>query len=468
MTRQYDVIIVGGGIAGLTVAWQLRRERPDLATVVLEATGRPGGRIQTEILDHPAGEFVIDLGPDSILTTKPWAHELCVELGLGDQLIPIEQSTHPTAIWHAGRPVDLPTGLSPLRPLDPEAVLTSGLLSREGALRALQEQPDRPAQESDDESLGSFIRRRFGPEYLEAIVEPLLAGIYNADPEELGLRASFPQLLDLDGPSPPSAADGGHRQAAQAVSPFVSLRRGMQQLSDAVAAELGSILRTHARVQRIELADSGEYRMALATGEHLSAPALVLAAPLSTVRALLPPSLATAHRLLGNLKTAASGAIVLAWPDHQIGCPLRGYGLVVPKREHQPFNAVTVMSRKYTGRAPRGWTLLRFFFGGFRSPRSLLMDDAALIQAARDFAAISMGIAGPPAFTRIARWNEGSLIYQVGHKNSMAELDASLPAGLFLTGAHFCGPGIPDAVRSSANLAREIATTSISNAARLV
>jgi len=466
MTRQYDVIIVGGGIAGLTVAWQLRRQRSDLATVVLEASGRPGGRIHTEILTHPAGEFVIELGPDSILTTKPWAHELCVELGLGDQIIPTEPATHPTAIWHTGRPVDLPGGISPLRPLDPEALLGSGLLSREGALRALKMQPDRPPREAEDESLGGFIRRRFGTEYLEAIVEPLLAGIYNADPDELGLRASFPQLLDLDGQPRPSTADGGHRPAAQAFSPFVSLRRGIQQLSDTLAAEIGPDLHTHSHVQCIELVESGGYCLTLATGEQLTAPVVVLAAPLSTVRALLPPSLAAAHRSLGNLKTAASGAIVLAWPDHQIGRPLRGYGLVVPKREHQPFNAITVMSRKYAGRAPRGWELLRFYFGGFRSPQTLLMDDEALTRAARAFAALSMGITGPPAFTRIVRWSDGSLIYQVGHSTSMAELDASLPSGLFLTGAHFCGPGIPDVVRSSADLAREIAATVVSPAAR--
>jgi len=163
--------------------------------------------------------------------------------------------------------------------------------------------------------------------------------------------------------------------------------------------------------------------------------------------------------LLGRFKVAASGAIVLAWPSKQIERPLPGYGLVIPKRAGQPFNAITVMSRKYAGRAPNGWSLMRFFFGGYRSPRTLQLDDAALLQTAREFASVAIGVAGAPELVRISRWNEGSPIYQVGHLKQISELDASLPEGLYLTGAPFRGPGIPDVVRSATELANRIAAS---------
>ena len=134
---------------------------------------------------------------------------------------------------------------------------------------------------------------------------------------------------------------------------------------------------------------------------------------------------------------------------------------MVPKREGEPFNAITVMSRKYVGRAPEGWSLMRFFFGGFRSPQTLQLDDSALLEAARAFAATAVGATGTPELVRIARWTQGSPIYQVGHLETVAALDAALPPGLFVTGAPVRGPGIPDVVHSATDLATRIAASHI-------
>ena len=150
MTEARDVIIVGGGMAGLTVAWRLLQQRPDRSTVVLEASDRPGGRIRTEILEHDDGRFVIELGPDSILTTKPWARDLCLELGMEDELLPITRAERPTAIWRDGRPVDLPLGLSLLAPQRPDALLQSALLSDAGRARALEESTVPPRTSESD------------------------------------------------------------------------------------------------------------------------------------------------------------------------------------------------------------------------------------------------------------------------------------------------------------------------------
>ena len=459
MNERHDVIVVGGGVAGLTVAWRLRQRRPDLSVVALEATDRAGGRIRTEIVDHHAGQFIIELGADSILATKPWARELCLDLGMQEELISVEPADRPTAFWRAGQPVDLPAGLSLLAPANPDALLASPLLSRAGSLRALQERSVPARQGDDDESLGSFVRRRFGQEYLERIAEPLLAGIYNADPDELSLQASFPQFLKMEQEYGSVSEGVRHAPASTNRAPFFALRRGIQQLPDTLVEQLGTTVRTRCRVELLERVELDGYRVTLTTGEQISAPVVVMATPLWATRALLPAVAPASRPLLGRFKVAASGAVVLAWPVNQIDRPLPGYGLVVPKRESQPFNAITIMSRKYAGRAPKGWSLMRFFFGGHRSPQTLQLDDGALLLAAREFASVAIGATGAPELVRISRWNEGSPIYQVGHLEQISELDASLPEGLYLTGAPFRGPGIPDVVRSATELANRIAAS---------
>ena len=465
MTQHHDVIIVGGGVAGLTVAWRLIQQRPDLSVVLLEATDRAGGRVRTEIVEHDAGRFVIEMGADSLLTTKPWARDLCLELGLDDELLPIEPAGRPTAIWHNGAAEDLPAGLSLLAPTKPEALARTALLSEAGRARALQESSVPPREHDGDESLGSFVRRRFGDEYLEAIGEPLLAGIYNADPDELGLQASFPQFLHMERTHGSVTAAARHLPPPSGQAAFVALRSGIQRLTDELADRVAPILRTRSRVEMLERLGSNGYRVTLTTGQQFTAPVLVMTTPLWAARALIPPIAPETRTLLSRFKVAASGAIVLAWPASSITWSLPGYGLVVPKRENAPFNAITVMSRKYAGRAPEGWSLMRFFFGGFRSPRTLMLDDAALIETARDFAAQTVGATGAPELVRIARWNEGSPIYQVGHLDTVAALEAALPPGLFVTGAPFRGPGIPDTVRSSTELANRIASTLAPSAA---
>lgn len=464
MSEQLDVIVVGGGVAGLTVAWRLLQQRPDLSVAVLEATERPGGRIRTEIVETDTGRFVIELGADSMLTTKPWARDLCLELGLEDELLPVARAERPTAIWRNGKAVDLPPGLSLLAPRDPAALRQSPLLSESALNRALAE-PSIPVRDSDaDESLGSFVRRRFGDDYLEAIAEPLLAGIHNADPDELSLQATFPQFPRMEREHGSVTAGMRHVPLPSGQSPFVAFRNGIECLPDTLAERLGATVRCRRRVELLERDEGEGYRITLTTGEQLRAPVVVMAAPLWAVRALLPLAVPASRPILGRFKAAASGAIVLAWRERQITRPLPGYGLVVPRRERQPFNAITVMSSKYAGRAPEGWRLMRFFFGGFRSPQTLQLDDAALQDAARAFAAAAVGATGAPELVRIARWTQGSPIYQVGHLEDIAALEASLPPGLLITGASFRGPGIPDVVRSSTDVANRIATALVTSA----
>jgi oxygen-dependent protoporphyrinogen oxidase len=465
MTEAHDVLIVGGGIAGLTVAWRLLQQRPDLSTVVLEATDHAGGRIRTEIVEHDAGQFVIELGPDSLLTTKPWARDLCLELGMEDELLPIRAAERPTAIWRDGHPVDLPPGLSLLAPQRPDALLKTFLLSDAGRARALEESTVPPGESESDESLGSFVRRRFGQEYLEAIGEPLLAGIHNADPDELSLQATFPKIRAMESEHGSVTEGMRHLPPPSTNSPFVAFRNGIQRLPDTLAGQLGATLRYRCRVELLERVEAGGYRVTLTPGQQLTAPVVVLAVPLWAVRALLPLAVPESRPYLRAFKAAASGAIVLAWPRAQVTRPLSGYGLVIPKREGAPFNAITVMSRKYAGRAPDSWSLMRFYFGGFRSPQTLQLDDAALLDTARAFAATAVGATGSPELVRVARWTQGSPIYQVGHLETVAALEERLPSGLHLIGAPFRGPGIPDVVHSSTELAHRIAVSLPSGAA---
>jgi oxygen-dependent protoporphyrinogen oxidase len=224
-------------------------------------------------------------------------------------------------------------------------------------------------------------------------------------------------------------------------------------------------VRTNCRVERLERAEPDGYRLGLWNGETLHAKTIVLATPVSSARALLEPVAPETSRWFARMKHGSSGNIVLAWPNIQIARPLAGFGMVVPKREAQPFNAITVHSRKYAGRAPEGWSLLRFFFGGYRSPDTLELDDEQLLRAACAFAERAIYATGTPIFSRTTRWWDGNPIYQVGHRETITGLEASLPTGISVAGAPFRGPGIPDVVRSSTDLADRIAASLVPAAA---
>jgi oxygen-dependent protoporphyrinogen oxidase len=446
------VIIAGGGIAGLATAYFLRRGAAEqgrpIAIRLFERDSRIGGKVVTVRQDG----FVIEGGPDSFLTTKPWAVELCRELGLGDRLIPANPERRPTYVLAGGRLRVLPDGLHLVAPTRWGPFLRSDLFSWRGKLR-LGLEPFIPARRAEaDESVGAFVRRRLGAEAVARLGEPLLAGIYAAEVDRLSLAATFPQLAELERrhgslikglraarSTPPPAAAG---------APFVSLAGGTAELVEALGRSLGPIVRAGCGVAAVERVGGG-YGVGLADGSRLRADALVLATPAPVSAELLAGPAPAVARAAGAIRHVSTATVSLAYRRDELPQPLDGTGFVVARGEPVRLLGCTWSSNKLAGRAPEGAVLLRVFLGGPGREDDVAADDAALVERARADLKRVLGVAAAPRLARVFRWMRANPQYDVGHLERVAALEAACPPGLHLVGAAYRGVGVPDCVRAS-------------------
>ena len=466
------VVVVGGGITGLATAYYLQRSQAAagrLDVVVLEAAPRAGGKLRTERRDG----FLIEAGPDSFLTSKPAAVDLCRDLGLADALVP-QLQPRGAYVLRRGRLVPIPAGMRLVHPTRPWALLRSPLLSPAGRLRALAHPLVPPRRDAGaDQSVGAYVQRRYGAELLRVLGEPLLAGIHLADPWQLSLAATFPALHappPRNGSSPRSAVPLPHLRG----SPFASLTGGMQQLSNALAAGLGRSLRTGTAVAAIHPAAAG-YRLrlkgpAVGNTEELTATAVVVTTPAAAAAQLVnrfnPPLAA----LLGAAEATSSAIVTLGYRDSGVALPLPGSGFLVPRGEGSRLLACTWSSGKWAGRVPGGGVLVRGFVGGWRDPELLEQSDDELVALVRAELAgiLGGGFAGAatPVVRDVQRWPDGTPLYRVGHRDWLAQVRQACAAtpGLWLAGAPYDGVGIPDCIRqarSSANAAAAYLTLDI-------
>jgi oxygen-dependent protoporphyrinogen oxidase len=434
-----DVAIVGGGIAGLAAAYELRKR--GVSVQVLEAGSRPGGVITTERVDG----WVIDGGPDSMLVQKPAAVALCRELGLADRLI--STLTPRTAyVLRDGQFHPLAEGSFLGFPLRFRALARSSLFTLAGKLRLASELLIPGHRGDEDESIGAFVRRRFGEEAVDYLAEPLLAGIHAGDVEELSMRALFPRLLEAERQS------GSVLRAFRALhvtpSPqgaFVSLPGGTGDLIDALVATMPGVIRTHARVTELRRAEA----LILETSAgRVEARAVILAAPAYVAGSLLRAFNTTLAASCDAVPYASTATVVFGYRREQVAHPMQGTGFVVPRVERSPLLAGTWVTSKWPGRAPDGHVLLRAFLGGGRDPQRLEDSDEELIETASAELTALLGISGDPVITRLFRWTRQSPQYEVGHLQRVAAIDdhlASLP-GVFVTGSGFRAIGIPDCI----------------------
>lgn len=467
------VVVVGGGITGLATAYYLQRSPAAgrLEVVVLESAPRAGGKLRTERRDG----FLIEAGPDSFLTSKPAAVDLCRELGLADALIP-QLQPRGAYVLRRGRLVPIPAGMRLVHPTRPWALLRSPLLSPAGRLRALAHPLVRPRRAPGaDQSVGAYVQRRYGAELLRVLGEPLLAGIHLADPWQLSLAATFP-ALHAPPPRHDSSPRPGERGSATTPpaappqlrgSPFASLTGGVQQLSSALAACLGRSLRTGTAVAAIGAA-AGGYRLRLegpaaGNAEELAAAAVVVTTPAANAARLvtrLNPPLAA---LLGTAEATSSAIVTLGYRDPGVALPLPGSGFLVPRGEGSRLLACTWSSGKWAGRAPDAGVLVRGFVGGWRHPELLEHSDDELVALVRAELAgiLGAGFAGAaaPAVREVQRWPHGTPLYRVGHRtwlNRVRKACAATP-GLWLAGAPYDGVGIPDCIRQARSTANAVA-----------
>lgn len=465
------VAIVGGGISGLSAAYELHRRRTSFA--LFEKSDRLGGVIRTE----RAAGFTIDAGPDSLVVQKPAAIALCGELGLADRLIPTQAPRTAYVVRH-GRLHPLPRGSVFGIPTAVGALAGERLLSWRGRLRlgleaaAPRDWGNRGAKDQEgapaDESIGAFFRRRFGAEATDWLAEPLLAGIHSGDVERLSMRALFPQFVEAE------RAHGGvirgFRKAAATRAgtvaregPFRSFPEGLETLPRTLAGRLpGPALRRGSAVTR--LSGGPPYALENDAGPPVTADQVICALPAHAAAPLVDGVDGELGRLCGAFADTSVAIVVLAFPRAAVDHPLRGSGFVVPRIEPGlSITAATWISSKWPGRAPHDRVLLRGFVGGARRPDAIERPDGTLVDTVRGDLTRLLGIRGDPELACVYRWPRANPQLHVGHLARVAAIDRRLAAtpGLHIIGAAFRGVGIADCVaagRAAGRAAADAAT----------
>lgn len=473
MATPRTVVIVGGGISGLATAFALQEQASvaglSLRCTVLESSPAWGGKIVT----HRIGELTTEAGPDSFLSQKQAGLELCRKLGLTDQLINTNETAKRAFVLSRGRLHELPEGLITFVPKQLGPFLRSGLLSWTGLARMGLDvvMPRGPAD--GDESLASFFRRRFGSQAFERVLEPLMAGIYAGDADQMSVKATFPRFVELEQEygsiirgmmaakkkQPPVPASGHKRTM------FVSLRNGLGDLVTALTARLaqqGVDLRGGCQVDalRVRSHQPGRwmYDLILNDGSALSTEALVLATPAYVSAELLRPLTPIAGGLLEMIPYASTATVAMAFPAQAVAGVVEGFGFIVPRAEARDLIAATWTSLKWPHRAPADQVLIRCYVGGVGREAILQLNDDQLIAKIRADLAALCGIKAAPTYVEVNRWWKAMPQYTIGHLDRLTQLDAALSryGGLVLTGAGYRGVGIPDCIRDGAVAAEKV------------
>jgi protoporphyrinogen/coproporphyrinogen III oxidase len=473
VTRPRTVVIVGGGISGLATAYSLQEQASraglSIRCTILEADSSWGGKIVT----HRVGEIITEAGPDSFLSQKQAGLDLCTKLGLADQLINTNETGKKACVLHGGRLHDLPEGLLSFIPRQLGPFLKSGLLSWTGLARMGLEIAVPSGSSIGDESLAAFLRRRFGAQAFQRVLEPLMAGIYAGDAERMSLRATFPRFFELE--QQYGSVVRGMMATKKTVSPissdsprrtmFISLKNGLSDLVTALTQRLvrqGVDLRGGCRVDaiRVRSHELGRwmYDLILHDGSALSAESVVLATPAYISAELLRPLTPIAAGVLDMIPYASTATIAMAFPAQAVNAAIDGFGFIVPRIERRDLIAATWTSRKWPYRAPADQLLVRCYVGGVGREDILQLDDDALVATVRTELAAVCGISAEPIYMDVNRWWKAMPQYTLGHLDRLAQLDAAVSRypGLILTGAGYRGVGIPDCIRDGAVAAERV------------
>ena len=453
------VLVVGGGITGLTAAYALGHA--GVPTTLVEATDRLGGKLQTEHVDG----FLVESGPDSFIAYRPAALELCRELGLGDAII---RPTDPRVVnvRTGGRFVRLPDGIGLVLPTKMRPLVTTRMFSPLEKVRMGLDLILPRAGDEGDVAVGPFLRRRLGDALVKRLAGPLIGGVYGTSIDELSVDAVVPQLREAERDHRSlllaSLAQGRARKRSGVTpgSPFVALAGGLGQMTDGLVSALeGSpsvTVRMGTALASLERQGPG-FVARLAGDERLQVDAVVLTSPAPIAAGLLHDLAPAAAGHLRTIPYGSTAVVSLGYRADQFPAPLVGHGFLVADSEPLTISACTWSSLKWVERAPAGMVLLRAFIGANREPL-LAGPDAEIATAAQRDIALTMGVRGEPALTRVARWQGAMPHYTVGHLDRVDAIFESLAGmpNLVLAGGAYRGVGLPDCITQGRAAATQV------------
>jgi oxygen-dependent protoporphyrinogen oxidase len=437
--------VIGGGITGLAACWYLAKagHRP----VLIEKDKRLGGVIRT---DHVEG-CLVEGGPDSFLASKPAAMELIRELGLADEVIGSNDHQRVTSIVKGGRLVPMPDGLMMMVPTQILPMVKSPLFSWGTKIRMGMEYFRSPVANPPERSVAQLVREHYGQEAVDYLAEPLLAGVYGGDPEELSADAVLELFVNLEkkyGSLTKGTLAMRAERAKQAPGGplFRTLKGGMEQLTQAITCQLpGKMDRVQDEAVAIRKSNFG-YEVELKK-EKIYAEHVFVCCPATAAAGMLRTVDEPMADLLAGVRYNSSVTLALGYEQSDVEGKINGFGFLVPKVERKRMAACTFVKTKFDHRVPPAKAVLRCFLGG----AAIEVPEGELIRDVLAELKELLGLTAVPLFTRVTRWNGAMAQYGLGHKKRVAEIRAlaAQHPGLYLAGNAYDGIGIPDCIRGA-------------------
>ncbi|GAA0324792.1 protoporphyrinogen oxidase [Bacillus carboniphilus] len=460
------IVIVGGGITGLSAAYYLKKNCKETSVdiTIIEKSNDIGGKINTL---HRDG-FIIERGPESFLSRKQPVVTLTKELDLEEELVGTNPEAKANYILHKGKMHQMPLGFVLGIPTKLSPFLKTGLISPLGKIRAGFDFFIPKRSDIGDEALGHFIKRRLGSEVLHNITEPLLSGIYAGNTNYLSLNATFPQFKQLEqkhGSLIKGMLSGQkvHRTQTPQLpeiaqrSMFLTYRRGLSTLVERLKEAIQPTRLIMGQGVNSIQEHQNRYRVFLENGEEMDADGVILALPAIHVSNLIPEF--SLNNTLKDIPYVSVANIVLAFNRDDIQYPLTGSGFVVPRKEGRFITACTWSSSKWSHTAPEGKVLLRTYVGHAGSQGWTSLTDEELVVGVRNDLEAIMGIQASPDFTVVTRHNQAMPQYLVGHVERITEVKEQLSRqkpGIYLCGAGYEGVGIPDCIEQGKKAADQM------------
>ena len=463
-TEPPRIAILGGGITGLAAAWELKSNHPAIDWHLFEASSRLGGVLET--VSHEG--WLIEQSADNFLTKIPSVVNLCQELGIQDQLLPTAEDRRRAMVVRGGHVLPVPEGFILMAPKKIGSIIASSVLSLRGKARLACEPFITAKKTDEDESVASFARRRLGQETLDRLVQPLVAGIYTADPEKLSLAATLPQFPRQEAEygslwraNRQSKESGESLDSGARYGLFMAPKGGMQQMINSLVEALPA--NQVSLNQPITTCKRTEHRSWLLIGENQRSlgeyDGLICTIPSYHAATVVKNFDTELADMLIQIPYASASVVCFGVRDDQIKKPVDGFGFVVPAIENRSIIATSFSSYKFPGRTPEGHTLIRTFVGGALNPELAELEEGQLLFKVKNELRELIGLSGEPELAKVVRWPRRMPQYHVGHLDLVAKIEHRQAEwnGLQLAGAAYRGVGVPQCVVDGRNAAKHVA-----------